>query len=236
MRLALEGSVANSPPSVPPVRFHSSQLSTVPKARSGESGGRARSPVAQEVGDLRGGEVRVEHQPRPLPHHGEVAVALERGADVGRAPVLPDDGPVQRPPAGAVEGDQRLALIGDADGRHGAPRLGEAAPDLGQRGAHGLPDLGGVVLDPPRAGEVLGDLPVGHVGHPGPLVDDQCPHPGRPGIDGHHMAHGGRLAMPLIRRPEVPSRARMAPGPAAPGMAVSGAGDGVGAQTIASTP
>ena len=125
---------------------------------------------------------------------GRWPAALERGADVGRAAVLPDDGPVQRPAVGAVEGDQRLALIGDPDGRHGAARLGEAAPDLGQRGAHGVPDLDGVVLDPPRAGEVLGDLAVGHVDDPGLLVHHQCPHTGRPGIDGHHVAHGGEAS------------------------------------------
>ena len=194
MRLALEGSVANWPPLVPPVRFQSSQLSTVPKARSGEPGGKGQISLTEEVGDLRGGEIRVEHQPRPLPHHGEVAVVLERGADVGGAAVLPDDGPVQRPAVGAVEGDQRLALIGDPDGRHGAPGLGEAAPDLGQRGAHGVPDLDGVVLDPSRAREVLGDLAVGDVDDPGLLVHHQCPHAGRPGIDRHHVAHGGEAS------------------------------------------
>ena len=37
VRLALEGSVANTPPSGPPVRFHSTQASTVPSARSGST-------------------------------------------------------------------------------------------------------------------------------------------------------------------------------------------------------
>ena len=44
VRLAFEGSVANSPPCGPPVRLHSSQLSTVPKARSADSGPRASAP------------------------------------------------------------------------------------------------------------------------------------------------------------------------------------------------
>ena len=44
----------------------------------------------------------------------------------------------------------------------------------------------GLVLDPSRAGEVLGELAVGHVDHPGLLVDDERPHAGRPGIDGDH--------------------------------------------------
>ena len=158
------------------------------------AGGKGQISLTEEPGDLRGGEIRVEHQPRPPPHHGEVALVLERGADIGGPAVLPDDGPVQRPAVGAVEGDQRLALIGDADGRHGAPGLGEAAPDLGQRGAHGVPDLDGVVLDPSRAGEGLGDLAVGDVDDPGPLVHHQCPHAGRPGIDRHHVAHAGEAS------------------------------------------
>ena len=95
----------------------------------------------------------------------------------------------KRPAGGAVEGDQRLALVGDADGRHGLAGVGEAASDLGQGGAHRVPDLDRIVLDPPRAGEVLRQLPVGHVDHPGLLVDDEGPHARRSGIDGHHLAH-----------------------------------------------
>ena len=115
---------------------------------------------------------------------GQTAVLDELGAERGRAAVLPDDGPVQRPARRTVEGDERLALVGDADGRHGVARRSQACADLGQRGPHGIPDLGRVVLDPPGTGEVLGQLPVGDVGHPVPPVDGQGAHARRARIDG----------------------------------------------------
>ena len=85
-----------------------------------------------------------------------------------------------------------LVLVRDADGRHGLAGLGEAAPDLGQRGPDRVPDLGGVVLDPARPGEVLGQLAVGDVGHPGVLVDHQGADAGRARIDGDDfLGYGG---------------------------------------------
>ena len=99
-----------------------------------------------------------------------------------------------------------------------SPALGQAGADLGQGGPHGAPDLGGVVLDPAGAGEVLGQLPVGDVGDPGLLVDDQGAHAGRARIDGDDdLGHGG-LTLTV--------RGYSAPGPA-------GARAGVPAQTIA---
>ena len=74
-----------------------------------------------------------------------------------------------------------------------SPGLGQAGADLGQGGPDGGPDLGGVVLDPARAGEVLGQLPVGDVGHPGLLVDGEGAHAGRARIDGDDdLAMAGR--------------------------------------------
>ena len=147
-------------------------------------------PVAEQPGGLGGAEVRIEHQARRGAHEGQVPRLDELGAERRGAAVLPDDGVVERPPAGAVEGHQRLSLVGDADGRHGLAGLGEACPHLGQRGPHGVPDLGRVVLDPARPWEVLGQLPVGDVGDPGPLVDDQGTHAGRARIDGDDLGHG----------------------------------------------
>ena len=50
-----------------------------------------------------------------------------------------------------------LALVGDADGRHGVAPLGQAAADLGQRGPTDVPQIStGVVLDPARARENAG--------------------------------------------------------------------------------
>ena len=108
----------------------------------------------------------------------------ELGAQGRRAAVLPDDGAVERPSAGAVEGDEGLALVGDADGGHGVAPLDQAGPELGQRGADAAPDLLGVVLHPAGSGEVLRQLPVGDIGHPGLLVDREGPDPGGARIDG----------------------------------------------------
>ena len=174
------------------MRFQSTQVSTVQKERSGSVGAEREISVAEQPRGLGGAEVRIEHQARRRAHERQVARVDELGAKRRGAAVLPDDGVVQRPAARAVEGDQRLALIGDADGRHGLAGLGEACPHLGQGGPHGLPDLGRVVLDPARPGEVLGQLPVGDVGDPGPLVDDQGPYAGRARIDGDDLGHGGR--------------------------------------------
>ncbi len=160
-----------------------------PEGEVGGRGAEGEFPVTQEPGDLRGGEIRVEHQPRGLPHHREMAGLLELGADVGRAPVLPDDGPVQRLPVERSNATRVSRWLVMPMAATVPPRIGEAASHLGQGGAHGLPDLDRIVLDPPRAREILGELPVGHVDHPRLFVDDESPHPGRPGIDGDHVAH-----------------------------------------------
>ena len=72
-----------------------------------------------------------------------------------------------------------------------SPELGQAGADLGQGGPHGRPDLARVVLDPAGPGEVLGELAIGHVGHPGPVVDDQGADAGGAGIDGDDLGHAG---------------------------------------------
>ena len=107
---------------------------------------------AQQPGRLGGAEVRVEDEPRRLAHEGQVAGAGQLGAQGRRAAVLPDDGPVQRLPGRAVEGHEGLALVGDADGRHGVaglrpggrrPRPGWPAPRPRSRRGRARPSPGG---------------------------------------------------------------------------------------------
>ena len=88
-----------------------------------------------------------------------------------------------------------------------SPALGQAGADLGQGGPDGLPDLGGVVLDPARAGEVLGQLPVGDVGDPGLLVDGEGAHAGRARIDGDDDPGHGGLTLTASRVSGVADRA-----------------------------
>ena len=147
--------------------------------------------LAQEPGGLGRAEVGVEDETGRGAHERQVAGVGQLGAQRRGPAILPDDRPVQRPARRAVERHQGLALVGDADGRDGLARLGKAAPDLGQGGQDGGPDLGRVVLDPARPGEVLGQLPVGDVGHSGVLVDHEGADAGRARIDGDDLGHWG---------------------------------------------
>ena len=185
-------------------------------------GGEGEVAVLEQPGRLGGAEVRIEDQAGGGPDEGEVAGVDEPSAEGRGAAVLPDDGAVQGAAGGAVEGDQRLALVGDADGGHGVAGAGQAGPHLGQGGPHGVPDLGRTVLDPAGPGEVLGQLPVGDVGHLGPFVDHQGAHARRAGIDGDDLAHGAPTLMGTVGR-----------GYPAPGAGPRGR---LRAQTIASGP
>ena len=140
----------------PPVRFHSTQESTVPNARSSSA---STPPSREQPLELGGREVRVEHQPGARPYERLDArdaqlVAARRGAAV-----LPDDRPVAGAPGRAVPHDHRLPLVGDPD--RGDGPVTEARDHLGQGVVHRPPDVVGIVLDPARSGEVLGELPVG---------------------------------------------------------------------------
>ena len=146
----------------------------------------------EEPCHLGGREVRIEHEPRLFTHEGEMSGLAQRVAPLGGATVLPHDGAVQGAAARAVPGHDGLALVGDADGRHGGAGRLEVRRHLGEGDDHGIPDLAGVVLDPSGLGEVLGDLAVGDVGDGPGLVDDEGPDAGRPRVDGDHAGHGGR--------------------------------------------
>ena len=195
-------------------------MSTVQKERCGLSGGEREVAVAQQPGRLGGAEVGVEDEAGRGANEWQVPRLVELGAQRGRAAVLPDDGPVQRPSRRAVERHEGLTLVGDADGGDGAARRGQATADLGQGGPYGLPDLGGIVFHPARAGEVLRQLPVGDVGDPGLLVDGQGADAGRTRIDGDHDPPHG---VPTLTLSPISG-------------AVEGPSWGSGAQTIANGP
>ena len=111
--------------------------------------------VSQQPLDLGRREVRVEDEAGALADQLLAALVAKLAAAGRRAPVLPDERVVDRLAGLRVPGDDRLALIRDPDAREAARvglRVGE-----GVRGdaARHLPDLVRVVLDPPRAREVL---------------------------------------------------------------------------------
>ena len=161
VREALVASVARTPPSTPPVRFQSTQESTVPRARSGA--GRAPLPRRGASCILVAREVGVEDQAGASPDQGEVAGLDQVVADRRRS-----GGPARRWPGGAgdrspVPGHHGLALVGDADGR-GHPAGSASRPATSSSVSRtSVPDLVGVVLDPAGPGEVLGELAVGQV-------------------------------------------------------------------------
>ena len=154
VRLALVTSVAKTHRTAP-VRFHRTHASTVP---SGEPGRRARE--ARRAGAATPSwwpRSRGRGRGRWSPARGQVALLAQLSTPGRGAPVLPDDGPVERLAGRAVPGHDGLALVGDADrGRRGS-EFGSTTSarvdcDVG-------PDLVGIVLDPSRAGGSAGQAP-----------------------------------------------------------------------------
>ncbi len=149
VRDALDDSVACT---APPVSFHSSHESIVPNARSALD---LDAALAEQPLDLRAREVRVEHEAGRVAHQRQVAGVAQLVAARRGAAVLPHDGAVQRRARRARPGDDRLALVGDADGGDRLVERGAAAraSTVDDRG----PDLVGVVLDPAGRGKYCGN-------------------------------------------------------------------------------
>ena len=135
------------------VSLQASQQSTVPKASSprsarARSAGRCRAASASLVPEKYGSSSRpVRARDRARGRR------LEPLAEVGGAPVLPDDRGRDRPPRGAIPDDRRLALVGDADGddvdgrcaragQHLARSARPASPRSPRRRARPSPDCG----------------------------------------------------------------------------------------------
>ena len=71
--------------------------------------------VIEDPGDLGAGEIGIDDQAGLGGDRRLVAFALQSGADIRGAAVLPDDGAVHRLAGGAVPHHGGLALVGDAD-------------------------------------------------------------------------------------------------------------------------
>ena len=157
---------------------------------------RARLPqpvhVVQQPLDLCAGEIRIEHQPRPLAHQRLVTLIPQLGAASRGASVLPHDCPVKRLPGLTVPHAHGLALVGDAE-RLELTRLDACIVErLTRHRARDLPDLARIVLDPARAGEVLLELPVGAPDQLRLLVEREAGRAGRALVD--REDHGGNLS------------------------------------------
>src|SRR5690606_34494965 len=114
--------------------------------------------VIQDPGYLGAGEVRIEDEAGLAGDLRLHAFALQRGAVLGGAAVLPDDCLVDRPAGLAVPHHGGLALVGDAD----TGNVAGGDLRLRPRAAAGLerraPEILRVVLDPSRAREMLRKL------------------------------------------------------------------------------
>ena len=125
-----------------------------------------------------------------------MALAPQFVAAAGRAPVLPDDGVGHRLPRGAVPQQRGLALVGDADGRDVAGHGLAAARLLQGFQRHGVlrgPDLAGIVFDPARTREDLGELALGEGDNLAGAVEHDGARAGRALVEGEDVFHGALL-------------------------------------------
>ena len=131
VRLALLASVAWT---APPVSFQISQLSIVPNAsriaRRADLGAIGQHPL-----HLRRAEIGVEEQAGPRLDRWFMPGLLELGAAAGGPPVLPDQRVAERLAAVAIPGDDRFALVGDADRGDAVRRRRPCRPFPGRRRA-----------------------------------------------------------------------------------------------------
>ena len=114
--------------------------------------------VVENPGDLGAREIGIDDQAGLGRDHRLVAFALQFGADVGGAAVLPDDGAMDGLAGGAVPHHGGLALVGDPDRGDvfclEAGLLQRVAADHDGRG----PDVLRLMLDPARGRKMLREL------------------------------------------------------------------------------
>src|SRR5262249_38046841 len=114
--------------------------------------------LVEQPGDLRAREIGIEQESRAFAHERLGAAGLEACADVGRAPVLPDDRTMNGPTGRAVPHDGGLALVRDADGRDAIGADARLCDGLMRSRKCVAPDVLGVVLHPAGCRVVLREL------------------------------------------------------------------------------
>ena len=157
--------------------------------------------IVQQPGDFGAREIRVEQQAGLLPDQVFGAVALQVRTHLGRAPVLPDDGPMNRHTATAIPDHRGLALIGDADGRDAAGAQARSSERFTRSRQRVAPDVLRVVLHPAGGGIVLLEFALRHGNAPGLIAEHDAARRGRALIDGENMLSSSHaLAPPLSAR------------------------------------
>ena len=136
--------------------------------------------VVQQPGDLGAREIGIEQQAGLFGEQRLAAIRLETVAQIGGAPVLPDDRPVHRFARLAVPHRHRLALVGDADRRDVSRRDTGLAHCLAAGVDHAGPDILEIVFDPAGTRKVLRKLFLADTGDFLPAVENDRPRRGRP--------------------------------------------------------
>ncbi len=149
--------------------------------------------MIEDPGKLGAREIGIEQQAGARAHHLLMPRLAQRRAGRGGAPVLPDDGAMDRAAGAAVPDHGGLALVGDADGGH--LRAGDPGPldDRAAGGGGGGPEVIRLMLDPTGIGIVLRELLLrgGNRSHVG--IKEDRPARRCALVDGEDMGHGSGL-------------------------------------------
>src|SRR5262249_39120847 len=111
--------------------------------------------IVEQPGELGSGEIRIEQEAGFGAEEGFVAFGFELCTESRGTPVLPDDGAMHGPAAGAVPQQSRLALIGYTDRGNiacGGANLIERRATSRKRGR---PQVFGLVFDLTVGGKML---------------------------------------------------------------------------------
>ena len=144
--------------------------------------------VVQEPGDLGAAEIGIQPQAGARREQGLMPRRAQFVAGAGRAPVLPDDGVVNRQTGHPVPDHRRLTLIGDANGRDVVaeqPRPGYRFAGHAQLSG---PDLRSVVFHPAGLRKYLARFFLCHRHHGACLIEQDGAAAGRALIQGQNVA------------------------------------------------
>ena len=151
--------------------------------------------VVEKPGELGAGEVGVDDQAGLCPEELLQPEALQVVAGCGGAPVLPDDGVMDRPAGQPVPDQRGFPLVGDPDG--GDVRGAHAGADQGLCGHPdlGRPDFPAVLLHPAGPGKYLADFLLRQRPDRAVMVEDNGPGTGGPLVQGKDVVHDASLAL-----------------------------------------
>ena len=153
--------------------------------------------VVQDPLDLRAGEIGGQAQATDLTEAIRPLVALKLLNDVGGAHILPDDRVVHGFAGVLVPHNRGLTLVGDTHGSQLVTVDLRRLQSLGNDQTRGLPDLEGVVLDPARVREDLGEFLLSDGDNLAGVVEDDRTGRGGALIDGENELFGGGHEYPF---------------------------------------